>query len=344
MSSSGKEELLIENDKSKGESYLGSMSFEMSMRVFHKKLRRGFMDIIGEPTKRMLYRIGKKNGMIIADHFDDLNVISKMGFGVPKIKEDKIIIKNSYISKNYDSEEPVCELLEGVIAGWFSIKEEEDIDYKETKCKAVGNKKCEFEREKRGIEVEKPQMKWEKGKDLKEYKMKWNKNKGEVFYRGSSALILPRGFSSILQKEFERIIGPVSRRRVYEIVKEMTYEALNKELGLYKILLSLPNNIIINPVLNKEMKQLTERGFGNIKVEKRDIENLRFKIVVKNSYNLYGYENEKEPVCKSLGGVLAGGAMALLGGNWESKETKCVGTGDSHCEFVVGQVDKKKKL
>lgn len=98
-------------DLERGELFLGDMSCELTTRDFHRELRKEFVTTIGNVVKTMFYEIGKITGNVLAEHFDDINILSKMGWGFPVVQKEVVKIKNSYLSSGIRSEEPVCEIL-----------------------------------------------------------------------------------------------------------------------------------------------------------------------------------------------------------------------------------------
>ena len=62
-------------------------------------MRREFEAILGAVAKSMFYTVGKVTGMIVAKYFDDIDVLSWMGWGVPLVKKDgSVEVKNSYMT------------------------------------------------------------------------------------------------------------------------------------------------------------------------------------------------------------------------------------------------------
>lgn len=339
MFSGGAVPIELEYDPDKGEVYLGSLSCELNRRNHLVKIRKGFMEIIGGSIRSILYRTGKKTGLILADHFDDLTAISKLGYGVPDIQGGKVRVRNSFTSMNYRSEEPVCEFLEGILAGWFTSKESENIDYRETKCRALGDEYCEFERKEARLELEPMRADWERGEDLRTFEIGWNRSKGEIIYKKGSSLIFPRGFVPSFQRQFEEIIGPVSRRIIYNQEKKLGYAAVKEFLGRKGLIIRLLRSFMARPAVEKVLNQLQERGFGVPDLKEFDLDAGLGRISVKNSYNTHGYEEVGRPVCCTLSGILAGGAKGIFEEEWECEEVECAAEGSESCEFELKRVE-----
>ena len=225
----------------------------------------------------------------------------------------------------------------GFRAGWFSRKEKDNVDVIESRCASTTKfKTCRVERVEKNVAVEVPKIRMKKPREhLKNVNINLKPSSGEIIYRGDSSLIIPRGFTAIFQREFERVIGAVASRKMYEVVKKISYEAVVKEQGFRFIGLAiLPKFIRAKLLLHEELVQLAERGFGNVRVLRLDLKE-GILLEIDNSYNAFTYGKVGKPVCHTLAGVLAGGAKAVIGGDWECVENKCVAAGDGVCEFEL---------
>ena len=322
-------------DSSAGELYHKGISCELTTRNLHSKLRKRLMNLIGKPIKTILYKTGRKTGLSLAKYHEDLSVLSEYGWGIPRVSDEKIEVLNSHTSLNYDSDEPVCQLLEGFFAGWFSQKEREKIGYKEVKCRAVGDDRCVFKRREEKVPVEDPNLTYEKEGEFQDLKIKFDEEKGLIKYRNNYSLLVPRGFTSIFQNELEGVVGPASGREMYKVVKDISVESVKKEIGFGKYLLFLPNRIIAEPVIKMGFRQLRERGFGNVELIDFDASVPRIKVKVENSYNAHNATGKEEPFCDTLSGVLAGGSKAIFSQDMESEEIECIAHGDDACVFEI---------
>lgn len=147
---------------------------EIDKRVFdvYKEygiFQPGFIIANREISKRMIgpisntveYNIGKRMGKILVEScqniFEDdiqnicFEMVEKSGWGKVKINKGKnlIRIQNSLISSYYAKhigilEEPIDNMLRGMIAEIFEGTTKKEYEINETKCIAMGDKYCEF--------------------------------------------------------------------------------------------------------------------------------------------------------------------------------------------------------
>ncbi len=90
-----------------------------------------------------------------------------------------------------------------------------------------------------------------------------------------------------------------------------------------------------NRITEKVADVLSQYGFGATSIEKMDLDKESI-IVIKNSCIASSYKKRQEgPVCSYISGLLAGGAKAIAGGDYNSVETHCIAKGDKNCRFVI---------
>ena len=86
---------------------------------------------------------------------------------------------------------------------------------------------------------------------------------------------------------------------------------------------------------------LTEYGFGNVTIEKINLEGQSIA-TLRNSCIATAYREHgktKVPVCSYIAGLLAGGATTINKANYDCKEIKCYARGDKFCQFVLERSD-----
>ncbi|MDY6965580.1 MAG: V4R domain-containing protein [Halobacteriota archaeon] len=145
---------------------------------------------------------------------------------------------------------------------------------------------------------------------------------------------------SIIFKEFDKLIGPVSSTIIYKAVKRQTSESVKSiltTLGFKEIDGKTFDDRTIEFFLNMGVADLMSRfGWGAMKITDFDASKGFIRLCVEDSVVAESYDEEQErPVCFFIAGMIAGGAEMLLGHDVECKEVKCKACGDEHCEFVI---------
>lgn len=137
----------------------------------------------------------------------------------------------------------------------------------------------------------------------------------------------------------------------YRLLQYTWRDVMITELGVDKA-----NDIIIKAgklagrqfcenMLNKELNfdefvsqlqsVLREQGIGILRIEKADLENLRFTLTVAEDLDCSGLPSTDEVVCQYDEGFIAGILNAYTGKDFHAKEIDCWASGDRVCRFAV---------
>lgn len=173
--------------------------------------------------------------------------------------------------------------------------------------------------------------------------LSYDKEKGEVFLDDNSVLILSRGNLAHLQKDFERVIGPVATSIVYNSGREY---AQNVQSNIKRSIIKLIAKISKEMIARKMLDVFSSWGYGKAEFLELDAKRPYAKLKVTNSANALGYENSKKPVCHFIRGIFAGAGTIIMEKEMHCLETKCVAKGDPYCEFEVltKEETEKRKL
>jgi uncharacterized protein len=75
-------------------------------------------------------------------------------------------------------------------------------------------------------------------------------------------------------------------------------------------------------------------GWGRFELMELNPSRLRARVKMEDGFESEGLDTGK-PECYFIGGHLAGALSSYFGADVKTQETKCVSSGDSHCEFEV---------
>ncbi|WDN90243.1 uncharacterized protein BuS5_03214 [Desulfosarcina sp. BuS5] len=138
---------------------------------------------------------------------------------------------------------------------------------------------------------------------------------------------------------------------VYRLLQYTFRDVMITELGINKT-----NDIIIKAgslagrqfcenMLNRELdfnefvsqlqKVLREQAIGILRIEKVDLENMRFTLTVAEDLDCSGLPPSDEVVCQYDEGFIAGIMEAYTGKPFYAKEIDCWASGDRLCRFDV---------
>lgn len=127
-------------------------------------LKKKIESLIGPAVNELFYLAGKEAGQKAAERIKKfskktgingfryyVSLGKVLGWGVFKIIKEKPLIlrsENSFIAKEYlkhrASEKPICDFVSGFAAGSASVFLKREINIRELKCIAKGDKYCEF--------------------------------------------------------------------------------------------------------------------------------------------------------------------------------------------------------
>ena len=365
------EKVRVHVDDERGELFLDKTPHILQDRGLVAKTQMEFEKIIGPATKTIMIRASRESviktmvnsyGHLFTKYAHILSkkilmgylapLVSKRGWGIMEIMEfdkknsfAKVRLYNSNNAIGYkDSLKPVCYVFSGVVEAVAEIVFNKKMSCRETKCIAMGDNYCEFEVHKKEGAKEKPDFSKYKRKkfsseNLREMKLKVNR-RGELLYARRKSELYARDFLATMQMEFEKIIGPATRRILYNVYKKSVIENFGpikrRLLGIFG---KLPHKIFQKKIL----KQLVERGCGVY--EERSgggIKAKRTLIRIKNSFNAVDYKKTDHPVCYAFAGSVSATLSITHNQEIECRETKCIAKGDSYCEFETYPKNEKE--
>jgi hypothetical protein len=144
----------------------------------------------------------------------------------------------------------------------------------------------------------------------------------------------------------------------YRLLQYTLRDAIITELGVDKA-----NDIIIKAgrlagaqfcenLLNRELgfnefiaqlqRVLKEQAIGILRIEKADMENMRFTLTVAEDLDCSGLPSTDEVVCQYDEGFISGIFEAYTGKPFYAKEIDCWASGDRICRFDVKAVKVEK--
>jgi predicted hydrocarbon binding protein len=246
-----------------------------------------------------------------------------------------IEVMNSCTAYGIKAEKPICSIMSGLLAGLFELITGRECYCEEVQCIAMGNKSCIFKIvvfEKKADPVRKgwPLVKSSK-RNLKG-ELKRKPGSGELFFKGSSVMIVGRGEQAEFQREFESVVGPAYKTFMYEVVGKGTgKEGISQA---QRFLIKALRFLSTRRIMEKLVQMAAERGMGVAELINLEKDG-SLVVRVENSYNAEGYKKRNEPVCYVFSGVIAGGSGIVLGKKCDSVEKSCIAKGDPFCEFHI---------
>ncbi len=100
----------------------------------------------------------------------------------------------------------------------------------------------------------------------------------------------------------------------------------------------LDRELDFNEFVSQLQKVLKEQAIGILRIEKADLENLRFTLTVAEDLDCSGLPPTDEVVCQYDEGFIAGILEAYTGKPFSAKEIDCWATGERVCRFDVRAV------
>ncbi|MDY6965579.1 MAG: V4R domain-containing protein [Halobacteriota archaeon] len=162
---------------------------------------------------------------------------------------------------------------------------------------------------------------------------------GKLFYRGMRGAIIDVRTFTVVYKELANLIGPVAGTLIYQAEKKHIMDSMKiffTGFGFRDVGREPLDDKSISLLLDIGLKELSQIGMGLMEIVELDFEKNFYRIHVKNSVIADSYQEEQEdPVCHFIAGMIAGGAEVILGHRMECKEVKCKARGDKYCEFIV---------
>jgi len=97
----------------------------------------------------------------------------------------------------------------------------------------------------------------------------------------------------------------------------------------------LNRDLDFNEFVSQLQKVLREQPIGILRIEKADVENMRFTLTVAEDLDCSGLPSTDEVVCQYDEGFLAGIMETYTGKPFYAKEIDCWASGDRLCRFDV---------
>ncbi len=117
-----------------------------------------------------------------------------------------------------------------------------------------------------------------------------------------------------------------------KIASKIFFDAgFNSGEAIYKNLLDNPQNI--EELVSRLQKILKDLNIGVLRIEKVDLENLKFTLTVSEDLDCSGLPLIDEAICTFDEGLIAGIFQSFTGKPFDVKEVDCWCTGDRVCRF-----------
>ncbi|MBU4342369.1 MAG: 4-vinyl reductase [Candidatus Altiarchaeota archaeon] len=158
--------------------------------------------------------------------------------------------------------------------------------------------------------------------------------KGEIWILGSRVAIVNINLFKSFRDNMLKIAGPAGERMIYLSAREHTIKYVKYMIKKSRIAQLASKTGLGKKYITEQVAQiLTQFGYGKMTVEKIGGEEMIASL--ENSVIGMQYENSEKPVCTHIAGLIAGGATAIYGKEYDCKETECIAKGDPVCRFVI---------
>ncbi len=147
---------------------------------------------------------------------------------------------------------------------------------------------------------------------------------GEVEYFGQKVVMMRRDAFTLIRDALTRALGGAS-----QIILGIAGHTVGKEEG--KALLKTKGARL--PDFIQFAVEETNLGYGKVKIDDLDIESGTVSISLSNSFEAEQHIHTLNPTCAFTLGYLKGIFSALVGKDFEGKETECKSKGDPVCKF-----------
>ncbi len=348
-----KETLL--HDTEKGEIFFNNMSMHVWRRVSPHRIQSEFEGIIGPAARVIINEAFKK---VSAEIFLNLAAkyaqlekenpsgfaikllreLRKYGYGVPELMliderhgYAKIRVANCFNKEGYGkTDKPVCYMMEGILASLFERVFRRKAACRETKCSATGEPYCEFTVTSYNISVRPGRKTPRRPKEkLVPVEIGFRPEKGEIVFKKTLSILVPRGTHLRLEQESQKIIGKGTKRIFYLIGRTAGTHFTRKNIAFRVI--SLIARMNKKKAFSKMAEIGSMAGSGRYEFE---LDRDHIKVKLFNSFNAQGAKS-KEPLCHVVAGVISGTSDMILGKRVHTEEVKCIAMGNPFCEFHV---------
>ncbi len=172
-------------------------------------------------------------------------------------------------------------------------------------------------------------------------RLPYEEETGKLFFKGVRARINNRTGSSLIQREYERIVGSTT--------KTILYNAVNKTSKIFFNHIHQQNikdgGNLKRDGINRLLNLLPLMGYGLFEISEWDMEGKSYEVKVKNCYNTLHYEEADKPVCYEMAAKLAAIIEVVHGKKTECRETQCSAMKEyDHCVFEVFVGDESSQI
>ena len=347
---------MVQLDRKKGEVYYNGISMFVWRRDGAHRIQSEFEKIIGpaaggiiaNATNRVMKdffvsvagRNPKLSGVELAVKL--LAELPKLGYGVPEMvfldernHASRVKVHNCFNTAGFGrTENPVCYRMVGILASLFELVFERKVQCREIKCRATGDKHCEFEVSSLGMPFKVKSRKMLPPKGLEKIFYKFNPDKGEITHKRVNCVFMPRRDLRVLEDESFRIIGPATATIFYNIGKGGALEAIGQNM-MKSIVLMFIRRFMLEKAFKRLSDLSSEFGFGKITPFYMDIRQKTAIFRIENSAEMEGHGKGKKPACNLIAGYIAGAADVMFGKPMMCEEVRCKALGDKHCEVYM---------
>ncbi len=160
----------------------------------------------------------------------------------------------------------------------------------------------------------------------------YDEESGEMFFEGVSSRMNSRNDDPLIQREYEKIVGPASKMIIYNAIKKSNsvfFNYIHRSI-LKKGKLSKKEGVV------RLLGLLPRMGYGVVELADWDEDKGMFKVNVRNCYNAIVYEDSRKPVCYEMSGKLAALFEVVFGRKADCSERICLAMPEyDHCEFEI---------
>lgn len=102
-------------------------------------------------------------------------------------------------------------------------------------------------------------------------------------------------------------------------------------------MLNIDNNMDFNEFVSQLQAVLKEQSIGILRIEKADLDNMKFTLTIEEDLDCSGLPFTDEVVCQYDEGFIAGIMETYTGHPYHAKEVDCWASGDRICRFDIRQ-------
>ncbi|OYT53150.1 MAG: hypothetical protein B6U72_06805 [Candidatus Altiarchaeales archaeon ex4484_2] len=176
---------------------------------------------------------------------------------------------------------------------------------------------------------------------MKTLRFPYDEETGKLFFKGVRVRINNRTANSLIQGEYEKIIGPTTKTIVYNAVNRTSkiffnyIHQQNIKLGEY----------LKRDSINRLLNLLPLMGYGLFEISEWDPEERRYEVKVRNCYNTLYYKDSDKPVCYEMAAKLAAIIEVVHGEKTACRETQCSAMKEyDHCVFEISVGDESSQI